>query len=113
MHFEADVFSAFSSVMADVRDGFIRELDKEVSGLEGHIHHFDRVLRVTDRECWRQVVEEAQVTHQYYTMRWFMLLMCQEFELLCVLRLWDTLIAAEGPALNNAEMISIGMDPTN
>jgi len=53
MHFEADVFSAFSSVMADVRDGFIRELDKEVSGLEGHIHHFDRVLRVTDRECWR------------------------------------------------------------
>ena len=113
MHFEADVFSAFSSVMADLRDGFIRELDKEASGLQGHIQHFDRVLRVVDQPVWSQIAEEAQVSHQFYTLRWFMLLMCQEFELLCVLRLWDTLTAAEGPALTSAELVSAGAIPSN
>ena len=58
-HFEADVFSAFSSVMADLRDGFIRELDKEDSGLQGHIHHYDRVLRVVDQPVWIEIAEEA------------------------------------------------------
>ena len=44
-----------------------------------------------------------------------MLLMCQEFELLCVLRLWDTLMAAEGPdtsQLVNASM-SQQFNPSN
>lgn len=113
MHFEADVFSAFSSVMADLRDGFIRELDKEASGLQGHIQHYDRVLRVVDPAVWCEIAEEAQVNHQFYTLRWFMLLMCQEFELLCVLRLWDTLVAAEGPALTTAELVSAGAIPSN
>ena len=85
MHFEADVFNVFSAAMADLRDCFIRELDKEDSGLQGHIHHYDRVLRVVDYKVWIEIVEEAQVTHQFYTLRWFMLLMCQEFELLCIL----------------------------
>jgi hypothetical protein len=113
MHFEADVFSAFSSVMADLRDGFIRELDKEASGLEGHLHHYDRVLRVADQRVWSEIAEAACVTHQFYTLRWFMLLMCQEFELLCVLRLWDTLAAAEGPALTSAELASAGASASN
>lgn len=113
MHFEADVFSAFSSVMADLRDGFIRELDKEASGLQGHIHHYDRVLRAVDQPVWSEIAEEAQVSHQFYTLRWFMLLMCQEFELLCVLRLWDTLVAAEGPDLTSAELFSAGAVPSN
>lgn len=34
-------------------------------------------------------------------MRWFMLLMCQDFGMAETLRLWDTLLAAVGP--NNAE----------
>ena len=53
------------------------------------------------------------MTHQFYTLRWFMLLMCQEYELLCVLRLWDTLVAAEGPALTSAELVSAGAVPSN
>ena len=46
--FEADVFSAFTNLMVDLRDGFLRELDRESSGLDGHILHFDRVLHVLD-----------------------------------------------------------------
>lgn len=42
-----------------------------------------------------------------------MLLMCQEFELLCILRLWDTLIAAEGPHLTPEDMMKAGIVPSN
>ena len=42
-----------------------------------------------------------------------MLLFCQEFELLCVLRLWDTLMSAEGPALTQEELLIAGGSPNN
>ena len=41
-------FTAFTKLMVDLRDGFLRELDRESSGLDGHINHFDRVLHVLD-----------------------------------------------------------------
>ena len=84
-------------MMAELRDGFLRELDKEASGIQGHIFHYDKILRMVDNQLWSAIAQKAQVTHQFYSLSWFMLLMCQEFELLCVLRLWDTLMAAEGP----------------
>ena len=34
---EASLFHAFSNIMIDLRDGFLRELDKEESGISGHI----------------------------------------------------------------------------
>lgn len=37
---EADMFCAFSNVMIDLRDGFLRELDHERSGLDGHIQDY-------------------------------------------------------------------------
>lgn len=61
--FEADVFKAFTNIMVDLRDGFLRELDRESSGLDGHIIHFDRVLHVLDQKTWSLIVEEAQVSH--------------------------------------------------
>jgi len=37
LHLEADVFSAFSSIMMDLRDGFLREIENSTNGLDGHI----------------------------------------------------------------------------
>lgn len=34
---ESNIFHAFSNIMVDLRDGFLRELDKEESGINGHI----------------------------------------------------------------------------
>ena len=47
-YIEADIFYAFSALMVDLRDGFLRELDKEDSGLNGHIEHYEQVLNVLD-----------------------------------------------------------------
>jgi hypothetical protein len=30
--------------MMDLRDSFLRELDREATGLDGHIFHYDNVL---------------------------------------------------------------------
>lgn len=43
--------------MVDLRDGFLRELDRESSGLDGHINHYDRVLHVLDEETWNLIDE--------------------------------------------------------
>jgi hypothetical protein len=37
---EADVFLAFSNLMIVMRDSFLRELDREESGLDGHMKHY-------------------------------------------------------------------------
>lgn len=57
--FESDVFTAFTNLMVDLRDGFLRELDRESSGLDGHINHYDRILNILDNETWRLIVEEG------------------------------------------------------
>ena len=38
-------------------------------------------------------IESNQVNHQFYCLRWFMLLLCQEFNMDNSIRLWDTLLA--------------------
>jgi hypothetical protein len=38
------VFVAFTNLMVVMRDSFLRELDKEESGLEGHMKHYAEVL---------------------------------------------------------------------
>ena len=38
-------------------------------------------------------IEVNQVNHQFYSLRWFMLLLCQEFDMENSVRLWDTLLS--------------------
>jgi hypothetical protein len=58
----ADSFGAFSSIMEVMRDPFLRELDKEQSGLEGHINHYDQILEFIDPEIY-EVITENNVPH--------------------------------------------------
>ena len=94
--------------MVHLRDGFLRELDREPCGMDGHINRYNNILHASDESVWSVLVEEAQVTHQFYCLRWFMLLMCQEFNLSCTMRLWDALLAAEGPSDESSESGSSG-----
>lgn len=56
-HFEADLFHCFGSLMTHLRDGFLRELDKEDSGMEGHVRRYDNILHVSDETVWDILVE--------------------------------------------------------
>jgi TBC1 domain family member 13 len=89
---ESDAFFAFSNIMIQLRDGFLRELDKESNGIQGRIKQFSEIMKAVEPHAHR-TIEGNQVDHQFYSLRWFMLLLCQEFDMSMAIRLWDTLLA--------------------
>ena len=99
-YIESDVFCAFSNLMTDLRDGFIREVEAKDSGIQGHINNYKAILEYSDPEILYSI-EENNVNHHFYTLRWFMLLLCQEFKMDDILRLWDSIFAADVPGLTS------------
>ena len=91
-YLESDLFFCFSHLMSEVKDGFMRDLDKETSGIDGKCKAFDNVLRLVDPEVHEKLKFE-NVNPQFYSLRWIMLLCCQEFDMPNVIRLWDTLLS--------------------
>lgn len=81
-------------MMVDIRDCFLRELDQEPTGISGHIEHYKAILGTLEPKVL-EVIEANEVTHQFYLMRWFMLLMCQEFNIRNIMRVWDSILAAD------------------
>ena len=79
-YIESDLFCAFCNIMTDIRDCFLRELDQEPTGVSGHISNYTEVMSIVSPEVL-QTIEGNQVIHSYYSLRWFMLLMCQEFSI--------------------------------
>ena len=47
---ECDLFFCFTNLMIEIRDGFIRDLDKEESGITGKVAIFSEILRIVDPE---------------------------------------------------------------
>ena len=91
-YLESDLFFCFSNLMSEVQDGFMRDLDKESSGINGKCQAFDNVLRLVDPHVHSKLVYE-KVNPNFYSLRWLMLLMCQEFDMPNCIRLWDTLFS--------------------
>jgi TBC1 domain family member 13 len=56
------------------------------------VAEFAAILKVIDPQVFANL-EEQQVNHQFYSLRWLMLLMCQEFDMSNVISLWDTLFS--------------------
>lgn len=91
-YIESDLFFSFSNIMVELRDGFLRELDKEKNGIQGRIKQYSEIMKVVEPHAYHSI-EMNQVNHQFYSLRWFMLLLCQEFDIDNSVRLWDTLLA--------------------
>ena len=91
-YLESDLFFCFSNLMSELKDGFLRDLDRERSGIDGKCGAFINVLRIVDTEVYSKL-EYEKVNPQFYALRWVMLLMCQEFDMPNCIRLWDTLFA--------------------
>jgi predicted glycosyltransferase len=48
--------------MVVMRDPFLRELDKEESGLEGHMNHYDQILEFADPDIY-DIIHTCDVPH--------------------------------------------------
>ncbi|KAF2346521.1 Rab-GTPase-TBC domain [Trinorchestia longiramus] len=92
-HAEADTFWLFTSLMADVRDLFIRTLDDSESGIGRLMTRLMSCLRDQDAATSDRLAHQG-VKEQYFAFRWLSLLFSQEFPLPDVIRMWDSLLAS-------------------
>jgi len=89
---EPDAFFCFSLLMGEIQDAFIKNLDKTNVGIQARMLSLNNLLKEVDFAVWDKL-EKFGVNPQFYTLRWLMLLLTQEFELMDVIRLWDSLLS--------------------
>lgn len=93
---EADSFFVFTTLMADVRDHFVRSLDLDAStGINATMWRMSQRLAWFDRPLFRDL-SKKDVKEQYYAFRWITVLCSQEWDLPDVIRLWDSVLADRG-----------------
>ena len=61
-YFESDLFNCFSNLMSEIKDGFLRELDKEESGIQGKCKAIEEIVKVCDPEVLEELKSENVVT---------------------------------------------------
>ena len=79
-------------MISEIRDGFLRTMDGENTGINGRIKEFDFLFSQIDPVLHAHLQNEG-LNPQFYSLRWLMLMLAQEFALENVIRLWDTLLA--------------------
>ena len=89
-YLESDLFFSFTNIMREMKDGFLRELDKEKTGIQGRMKSYAEIMKVVEPHAYHAITNN-QVNHQFYGLRWFMLLLCQEFSIQDSIRLWESL----------------------
>jgi hypothetical protein len=93
---EADSFFVFTTLMADVRDHFVRSLDSDAnSGINATLWRMSQRLAWFDRPLFRDL-SKKDIKEQYYAFRWVTVLCSQEWDLPDVIRLWDSILADRG-----------------
>ena len=93
---EADSFFVFTTMMAEVRDHFVRSLDQDAStGINATMWRMSQRLAWFDRPLFRDL-SKKDVKEQYYAFRWITVLCSQEWDLPDVIRLWDSILADRG-----------------
>jgi len=61
-YLESDLFACFSNLMSELKDGFLRELDKEKSGIQGRIKQYAEIMKVVEPHAYH-TIEQNQVNH--------------------------------------------------
>ncbi|XP_076037568.1 TBC1 domain family member 13 isoform X2 [Oratosquilla oratoria] len=91
-HAEADCFWCFISLMAEMRDVFIRTLDESASGIGAILERLMETLKLHDNQLWCRL-NVLDLKPQYFAFRWFTLMLSQEFDLPDVIRVWDSIFS--------------------
>ncbi|KAK7330109.1 hypothetical protein VNO77_24295 [Canavalia gladiata] len=90
---EADSFSCFVRILGDSVDHFCQQMDNSSSGILATLSRLSDLLKVNDEQLWHHLELTTKVKPQFYAFRWITLLLTQEFKLVSILRIWDTLLS--------------------
>ncbi|PQQ14146.1 TBC1 domain family member 13 isoform X1 [Prunus yedoensis var. nudiflora] len=91
---EADSFSCFVRLLSDSVDHFCEQLDNSAVGILSTLSRLSELLKANDEELWRHLEFTTKVKPQYYAFRWITLLLTQEFNFHCIMRIWDSLLSS-------------------
>ncbi|XP_039142616.1 TBC domain-containing protein C1952.17c-like [Dioscorea cayenensis subsp. rotundata] len=90
---EADCFACFVRLMFDSVNHFCQQLDNSSMGIHSTLHQLSELLRTNDQELWQHLMITCKLNPQFYAFRWITLLLTQEFDFDCIIRLWDSLLS--------------------
>jgi hypothetical protein len=89
---EADSFYCFTSLMSEIRDNFVKTMDKSDDGVEGKLKQLHDLITKHDAQIGEKL-DEMTIKPHFYGMKWILLLLTQEFSMPEILRLWDTIFS--------------------
>ena len=58
-YFESDLFFCFTNLMAETRDGFLRTMDSESTGINGKIRIFSELMSKVDPDLYEHLTEQT------------------------------------------------------
>ncbi|KAL7487750.1 hypothetical protein ACHAW6_013326, partial [Cyclotella cf. meneghiniana] len=90
---EADTYFLFNSLMVEMRDVFVPDLDEADTGIHGRISNMITLLALHDPEV-RCHLDSVGIDPSFYSVRWLTTLLSREFLLPDTIRLWDSMFAS-------------------
>jgi hypothetical protein len=94
-HAEADTFHCFQQLMSEIKDNFIKTLDKSNCGIEIAMKNFYDRLQAHDSQLYNRLALTQNIKPQFYAFRWILLLLSQEFSLPDLITIWDALLSTK------------------
>lgn len=92
-HAEADTYFLFHTLMMDIRDVFVPDMDSHSTGIQGRIGNMDRLLQTHDPLVYDHL-QQLGIDSHFYAYRWLTTLLSREFLLPDTIRLWDSMFAS-------------------
>eukprot|EP00826_Nyctotherus_ovalis_P046976 TRINITY_DN5350_c0_g5_i2.p1 TRINITY_DN5350_c0_g5~~TRINITY_DN5350_c0_g5_i2.p1 ORF type:complete len:420 (+),score=110.05 TRINITY_DN5350_c0_g5_i2:71-1330(+) len=89
---ESDAYFSFENMMEELKDSFNMEADMEANGIRAKLKDIENVIERNRKDLW-DVLQENSIDINIFAIRWQMLLLCQEFLMPEVVRLWDSLLS--------------------
>ena len=90
---EADTYFLFNTLMTEMRDIFVPDLDDADTGIQGRISNMTTLLSLHDPEV-RCHLDDMGIDASFYAIRWLTTLLSREFLLPDTIRLWDSMFAS-------------------
>jgi hypothetical protein len=90
---EADTYFLFNTLMIDMKDIFVPDLDDAETGIQGRMTNMIDLLSLHDPEVQRHL-DECGIGPAFYSIRWLTTLLSREFTLPDTIRLWDSMFAS-------------------
>jgi hypothetical protein len=92
-HAEADTYFLFHTLMMDIRDVFVPDMDSHATGIQGRIGNMQRLLQTHDPVVFEHL-QACGIDSHFYAYRWLTTLLSREFLLPDTIRLWDSMFAS-------------------